>query len=183
MRLVNRLLLNAAITVLLAVAFGCDNPSKTPRHGKPLVVKGLSIGMTPEEIKNVISNDWGSNWSFRIDDTQIEITSDRLMNLWAAAGGKRNIDTSVFLRLDNEKRASEILIPKDCATELFKSSDLSAQDFARQFANSYLDGEMRWNEKFWEKLTADNIQVRISWDKTVSIKRVVSTEQQRRNFN
>ena len=161
---------------------------------KSIIVKGLYVGMTVQELLNAVRT-LGSPW--KIDHTddpkQINILNDDLENkqielIGAHDPAAEKFDTSIHLWLDAADRVEQILIGQKCCNQLFNSQDLSAEDFARNFIDAYGIKEMKravteHNLQCWEYTSPDNVKFRIFPDKIVNISKVMGKSEVQKSFN
>jgi hypothetical protein len=203
------LMIGAAIAVILIVIIAVmffnfptttDDKQKQPalpvnKASKPIIVKGLYIGMRVQELPDVVSSTLGSPW--RIDRTDnpkhITILNDVLDTkqfdlICAHDPAAEEYDTSIYLWLDADDRVEQILIGQKCCNQLFNSQDLSAEDFAQIFIDAYGIKEMKQaltekNLLCWEYTSPDNIRFRIYPNKVVNISKIMDKIEVQKNFD
>jgi len=172
MRLIacSRSVLLVALVALAVV--GCDKPKtkasaqQTPPpapEATPIVVKGLYIGMSAQELPQVVRDKLGPRWHLYPSKEQpyfVEILSKDLNCLLDKP------DYAINVWLDTSKHATAIGIGQNCSRLLFNAGDLSAEAFMKTFSQAYNIPKMTWtlNENqvwCWEYVAPDNVMVRI----------------------
>jgi hypothetical protein len=187
------------IILTLGCFCGC-NPDKKAKqqvneNPRPIVVKGLNIGMSVQELSEIVRTKLGAPWKIdRTDDPrQINILNDDLDNkqielIGAHDSAAEKFDVSIHLWLDADDKVEQILIGENCCGRLFGSQDLSAKDFVQVFIDAYGIDEMKravteHNLQCWEYTSLDNVRVRIFPDKTVNIAKIAGKSEVHKNFN
>lgn len=160
------------VVALVALAVvGCDKPKtkasaqQTPPpapEATPIVVKGLYIGMSAQELPQVVRDKLGPRWYLdKTTDPYCMAILSKDINFLLDKG-----DSFIGVYLDASKRATSIGIGANCSRLLFNAGDLSAEEFMKTFSQAYNIPKMKWtlNENqvwCWEYVAPDNVVVRI----------------------
>jgi hypothetical protein len=178
-----------AILLVLVVSIslaGCNknapshsNPVATPPSPpKKIVVKGLYVGMSVQELAQAVSTKFGAGWECKPNIFNTYYIRE-IGRTWSGS----QFDNYVYLWHDDSGTVMKITFGKICSPRIFNAADLSAEDFAQTFITAYDIPKLRPNGEWWEYTTPDNVRIRISGDKAVEIQKAATEQQRRSNFN
>ena len=129
---------------------------------KPVVIKGLYIGMPVSELANAVQTHL-PGWSVRESGDNGKalylISNPQIEGLFQISVGR-----------DAQYKVASIQFEGKVCGAVFNAADLTAQQFVHEFVNAYNVPTMHAKQDFWESdVLPNNVLVRINDDKTVAL--------------
>ncbi len=153
-------------------------PTEPVKATKPLVVQGLYIGMSVQELNDIAQSRF-KKWHFK------KITSG--LYSFDRVNGKYG---EIFIYIDDSKgRVNKIHFAESLSSDLFNAANFSAEQFAKAFSESFSIGTMnrrtsdRGNPFFESEVLPNKVLVRITGEKEVLLFYVENPEALKPRFN
>ena len=173
------------IITIFIVLFFC---SAVMAQEKPLIIKGLYIGMNVNDARNIIEKLLGKEWKitpiedsmkvledYRFGETKIFGTKDS--SRYQSIVGDRgfaiiiNTDYEGFISSDKNNKVTRISFSGQITNLLFSSSNINAKDFATSFWENYNMPEFNWIIAGWTYTSPNGYTIIIKTDKFIDIKK------------
>jgi len=177
------------IITIFIVLFFC---SAVMAQEKPLIVKGLYIGMDVNEARNIIEKLLGKEWKitpigdsmtvlqdYRFGETKIFGTKDNLSIFRGSIVGDRGFaiifkiydSYEGFISSDKNNKVTRISFSGQIANLLFSSSNINAEDYATSFWKNYNMPDFNWIIAGWTYTSPNGYTIIIKTDKFIDIKK------------
>jgi len=146
----------------------------------PIVIKGLFIGMTRQEMAQAVQSKLGSGWYIYKGQGSDSYESDIVCE------AIHSLDNTIRVIFDGDAKAKLILFSASCSRVAFDCADMNGEQFAQTICNSYnvpaLTATTLANgAKCWECVAPNNVRVRIGVSKEMSLEKISPTDL--RTFN
>jgi hypothetical protein len=177
------------ITAIFIVLFYC---SAVTAQEKPLIVKGLFIGMDVNDARNITEQLLGKEWKvtpvgdsmkvlegYRFGEDKIFGTKDNLTNFREAIFGDRGFAIisakyhtyEGFISSNQNNHVTRISLSGQITNFLFLASTINAEDFATSFWKNYNMPEFNWIPFGWTYTSPNGYTIIIKTDKFIDIKK------------
>jgi hypothetical protein len=182
------------VTLVFIVMFCC---SAVMAQEKPLIIKGLYIGMDVNDARKITEGLLGKEWTVSLVGDSMKVLEDYrfgaieifgkkldMLSIYTpqAMIGERGfaiISNSAsdynsyegFIGADQNNRVTRISFSKKITNFLFSASKIDAEDFAPSFWKYYNMPEFGWIPYGWAYTSPNGYTVTIKTDKLIDIKK------------
>jgi hypothetical protein len=186
------------IIMFCLVMFDGVSSAQSPTDEKPLIIKGISLGMDIKEVRIKMENLLGKDWKVSF----IGKTSDVLADYWQGDNNvfKMEIDWhsssksgipdskligemrfsiqdknnyySGYISADKNNKVTRISFSGKLTDYLFSASKTEVEDFVDQFRRNYNLPEFNWFTGGWVYTTLNGYRLTIRTDKFLAIEDV-----------
>jgi hypothetical protein len=176
------------IVIAFSILFFCN---VTIAAEKPLIIKGLYIGMDINDARNILIQLLGKEWKigivgdskqvlqdYRFGEEKIFGTRDKYLGTFTQPNvGDRgfaiidNYNTyEGYMSCNNNDKVTRISFGGRLTDAIFSAAKVNAEDFASAFWNTYNMPEFNWIPYGWQYISPNGYSITIKTDKLIDIK-------------
>lgn len=167
-----------------------DRQREEREKNRPIVIKGLYIGMDSQDVPAAVAQKFGAGWKLNKVGQGYNITTAGLekladMYIKGEIGKPENykFDSWVEVHVDGADKVSGIVIGHNCSLELFGNPNLTQQEYARMLCNAYHIPTLTGERGGWSYTSPDNVQVKVTDEREIEIWKGANVKDAQKAFN
>jgi len=168
---------------LFAAAAGAQVQGEAKANEKPIVLKGMSLGMDVGEARKICVNLLAKDWNISqvgprtklMEDYRDEFRRDKLPALGnqgfliKSKGGY--IDGFGFISSDTAGKVTQIAFSGELTDYMFDVKELPTDQFVNDFINHFRLPEFQWIKHGWSYASRNGYEVMFMNDKAMDLKK------------
>jgi Na+-transporting methylmalonyl-CoA/oxaloacetate decarboxylase gamma subunit len=167
-----------------------DQQTEQRRLHKPIVIKGLYIGMDSQDVPSAVAQKFGAGWKlnkvgqgYNVTTAGLEKLADMYINGEIGKPENYKFDSWVEVHVDGDDKVSGIVIGHNCSLELFGNPNLTQQEYARMLCNAYHIPTLTGERGGWSYTSPDNVQIKVTDEREIEIWKGADVKDAQKAFN